>query len=120
MDNNPIQLRISAKKLYERIFYDVKLENFFDFAGFKLSNGAVSVDARAAGLANFCKSPRYTTRRWITGESQPNGTNSFLIYGAVLAGCYDGDQVQMLYDFLEWHDRTLLKEYFILPLETKV
>ncbi len=112
MDNNVIQLRISAKKLYERLFYDVKLEDFFNFAGYKLSMSASSIDKRAESLAKFCASPKYTTRRWITGESQPNGTNTFMIYGATLAMVYEGDQVRMLYEFLEWHDRTLLKEYF--------
>ncbi len=114
MTNNPILLRISAKKLYERIFYDVEVHNFFDFAGYKLSGHSASVEGRAEGLSKFCKSPRYTTRRWITGESQPNGSSTFMIYGAMLALVYDGDQVRMLYDFLKWHDRTLLKEYFYI------
>ncbi len=112
MNTNLIRLRISAKKLYERLFFDVKLEDFFNFAGYSLSNHAASIEKRAEALARVTRSPKSTVRRWITGETQPNGTNTFLIYGAVLSHVYGGDQVRMLYDFLHWHDRSLIKDYF--------
>ncbi len=112
MDSSTYQLRISAKKLSERIFYDVQLKDFFDFAGYTLSAHALSVDKRAEALAANCTSPKGTTRRWITGESQPNGTNTFMIYAAMLGVQYNGNQVKLLYDFLKWHDPSLLPKYF--------
>ncbi len=113
MNDSPIRLRISAKKLYERLFFDVDLEDFFNFAGFSLSNRAASIEKRAEALSKYTRSPKSTVRRWITGETQPNGTNTLLIYGAVLSHVYGGDQIHMLHDFLKWHDRSLIREYFL-------